>query len=200
MSRPAHHLHPGAQLRAGTVEHYEDPWLYDHEYRRRRADVNFYRALAAAHGRHVLELGCGSGRVLEPLCRDGARVVGLDASQPMLRRCAERLARLRPAARARAHLARGDFRRFALARRFPLVICPFNAMMHLYTRDDFARFLACVRAHLAPSGIFAFDVLNPDLRWLTRDPTRRWSRTRFKDPRTGRAYHYTTNYVYDVVM
>jgi SAM-dependent methyltransferase len=186
-----------ARLHAATVEHYADPHLYDHEYHRRRADVNYYRAVAAQKGRDLLELGCGSGRLLVPLVRDGARAVGLDYSQPMLRRCGERLARLRPERRARAHLVRGDFRRFALGRKFPLVLCPFNAMMHLYTRADVAAFLACVRAHLAPGGTFAFDVLNPDLTWLTRDPEKRWARTRFKDPRTGKSYFYTTNHTYD---
>ncbi len=186
-----------AQLHAATVEHYVDPDLYDHEYKRRRADVNYYRRLALEHGGDVLELGCGSGRLFVPLIRDGARAVGLDYSQPMLRRCAERLARLRPAVRERALVVRGDFRRFTLGRRFPLVVCPFNAMMHLYTHEELGAFLGCVRAHLAPSGVFAFDVLNPDLKWLTRDPDRRWARTRFKDPSTGRAYFYTTNQTYD---
>ena len=72
-------------------------------------------------------------------------------------------------------------------------------MMHLYTRDDLERFFACVRAHLAPGGHFAFDVLNPDLGWLTRDPARRWARTRFKDPSSGRLFHYSTNHTYDEV-
>jgi SAM-dependent methyltransferase len=185
-----------AQLHAATVEHYQDAALYDHEYRRRRADVNYYRALARGAS-EVLELGCGSGRLLVPLVRDGVRAVGLDYSQPMLRRCAERLARLKPAARSRALLVRGDFRGFALGRRFPLVVCPFNAMMHLYSRADQRAFLAAVRAHLAPRGLFAFDVLNPDLRWLTRDPDRRWARTRFRDPQTGKGYYYSTNHTYD---
>lgn len=193
-------------LESATSEHYEDPVLYDHEYRRRRVDVNYYRALAAgrvapipfAYQRHeVLELGCGTGRLLVPLLRDGVRTVGVDRSQPMLRRCAERIAALPPAARARGTLLRADFRRFRLGRRFPLVVAPFNALMHLYTRTDVEAFLACVRDHLAPGGVFAFDVMNPDLEWLTRDPTRRWARTRFKDPRTGRTWFYSTNHGYD---
>src|SRR5947207_6182848 len=102
-----------ALLRA-TFEHYQDPALYDHEYRRRRADVNFYRRTVAEHGKDALELGCGTGRVLVPLVRDGARVVGVDAAQPMLRAAAARLSRLSPAARARVHLVRADFRRYAL--------------------------------------------------------------------------------------
>ncbi len=187
-----------ARLRTATAEHYVDPDLYDYEYRRRRADVNWYRALARRLGaREVLELGCGSGRLLVPLVRDGRRVVGVDLAQPMLRRCAERLARLTPAARARATLLRGDFRALPVGRRFPLVVCPFNAMMHLYDARDCARFFAGVRRVLTDGGTFAFDVLNPDLQWLTRDPERRWAKTRFTHPRTGRACYYTTNHTYD---
>jgi SAM-dependent methyltransferase len=194
MTRYSRHEH--ALLR-GSTEHYLDARLYDHEYQRRRVDVNFYRRQAREGGREILELGCGTGRVLVPLVRDGHRVVGLDRSQNMLRRCAERVTRLPASVRERALLVRADFRRFALGRRWPLILCPFNAMMHLYNREDVYRFLECVRDHLAPGGRFCFDVLNPDLRWLTRDPHRRWSRTRFKDPVSGRSYYYSTNHTYD---
>jgi len=56
-----------------------------------------------------------------------------------------------------------------------------------------------VRAHLAPGGAFAFDVQIPDMIWLTRDPEKRWARTRYTDPRTKRAMIYSTNHDYDPV-
>jgi hypothetical protein len=118
----------------------------------------------------------------------------------MLDRCRARVERLGGDASARVELVRGDFRALALGRRFPLVICPFNAFMHLYTRQDVERFLAVVQAHLAPRGLFAFDVLNPDLAWLSRDPTRRWSRTRFRHPRTGKITYYSTSLTYDAAL
>src|SRR5262249_36769682 len=76
----------------------------------------------------------------------------------------------------------------------------FNAFMHLYTRGDVERFLAVVRAHLHPDGLFAFDVLNPDLAWLSRDPSKRWARTRFRHPRTGRLTYYSTSVSYDAAL
>jgi SAM-dependent methyltransferase len=195
-----------AALAAGTLEHYEDASLYDHEYKRRREDVRWYRSLAtrelgkpSARGT-ILELGCGSGRTLLPLVRDGWRVTGVDAAPAMLERCRQRLARLGKEAATRATLVRADFRELALGERFPLVICPFNAFMHLYTREDVERFLAVVHAHLAPGGLFAFDVLNPDLAWLSRDPNRRWARTRFRHPRTGRMSYYSTSLTYDAAL
>jgi SAM-dependent methyltransferase len=196
-----------AAVAAGTREHYEDAALYDHEYRRRRADVAFYRRLVRdelaatrrqrARGPDVIELGCGTGRLLLPLARDGWSVVGVDASRPMLARLDERLAKAPAAARARVRTVEADFRALRLGVRAPVVISPFNAMMHLYDRSDVERFLDGVRRHLAPGGLFAFDVMNPDLRWLSRDPNRRWSRTRFRHPRTGRPMIYSTSLTYD---
>src|SRR4051794_14663506 len=94
-------------LAAGTREHYEDAALYDHEYKRRRDDVRWYRRLATAElgepGKRstqrsknvpaILELGCGSGRTLLPLARDGWRIVGVDAAPKMLARCRDRVER-----------------------------------------------------------------------------------------------------------
>jgi len=201
MARSLHGAPPFA-LAIGSSEHYLDAALYDFEYRRRRADVNFYRGLARQHlrrGDPALELGCGSGRLTIPLARDGHLVLGLDLSAPMLARAQARAASLGRAARNRVAFARADFRSFAVAPRFRLIACPFNAFQHLYTAADVQRFLGCVRAALAPGGLFVFDVLNPDLRWLSRDPTRRWARTRFRHPETGRRYEYSTNQTYDPI-
>ncbi len=189
-------------LERGSREHYDDPDLYDFEYRRRRRDVSFYRAVArellGPSGR-VLELACGSGRMTTALVRDGHEVVGIDLSEAMLRRARARIERLGRRARRRALLVRADMRRFALAARFPLVVMAFNSFEHLYTRVEVAACLERVRAHLAPGGQFVFDVQNPNLRWLVRDPTRRWARPLFRHPRTGERLAYSTNHDYDPV-
>ncbi len=191
---------PDFDLDAATSEHYADAVLYDHEYRRRRADVNFYRGLARElRTDDVLEMACGSGRVTIPLARDGRNVVGFDLSQAMVARAHARATRIGKASRARIVLFRADMRRFELTRKFPLIISAFNSLEHLYTRTDLAACLDCVKAHLAPGGRFAFDVQNPDLKWLTRDPRKRWARTRFRDPGTGVRLEYTTSHLYDPV-
>ncbi len=186
----------------GCREHYDDAALYDHEYRRRRQDVLFYRQLArrtlGGPGR-ILELACGSGRVTTALLRDGHQVVGLDLSPAMLERAAARVAHLGRAARERATLIQGDIRDFDLGERFPLVVMAFNSFEHLYTRVEVAACLERVRAHLEEGGRFAFDVQNPNLSWLTRDPERRWARTVFRHPTSGKRIAYSTNHVYDPV-
>lgn len=191
-----------AAVDLGAREHYADAALYDFEYRRRRADVRWYRDLARrvlGGPGTVLELGCGSGRVTVPLARDGHHVVALDQSEPMLAALDARRARLPAAVRDRIEPVRGDLRDFALRRRFPLVIAAFNVLEHLYTRVELAACLRAVRRHLAPGGVFAFDVQLPDPGWLARDPGRRWARTRFTHPSTGTRWWYSTSHDYDPV-
>ena len=105
----------------------------------------------------------------------------------------------RSGAAGRSALVCADMRSFALGARFPLVIMAFNAFEHLYTRVEVRECLDRVRAHLEPGGRLMFDVQNPDLRWLSRDPNKRWARTRFTHPRTGQRMIYSTNHEYDPV-
>jgi SAM-dependent methyltransferase len=185
---------------AGSREHYADAALYDYEYRRRRADVTFYRELARRRGAdRILELGAGTGRVTVPLARDGRQVVAVDRSEAMLARLRDRITRLPASVAARITPVAGDLRSFSVGGRFPLVIAAFNVLEHLYTRTEVAGCLQQVAAHLAPGGAFAFDVQLPDLLWLARDPSKRWARTRFTDPTTGRTMYYSTNHDYDPV-
>lgn len=186
---------------AGSREHYEDAALYDYEYRRRRADLAFYRELAQrlAPDGPVLDLGAGSGRVTLPLLRAGHPVVAVDQSAPMLARLAARAEALAPAVRQRLTIAQADLRSFAVRRRFPLVVAAFNVVEHLYTHADVGAFLRRVAAHLTPTGVLAFDVELPDVGWLARDPRRRWGRTRFTHPVTGEKLVYSSNHDYDPV-
>ncbi len=189
---------PGDDVDRGAREHYADAALYDYEYRRRRADVTFYRELAKRRGaKRVLELGAGSGRLTVPLARDGIAVTALDQSRPMLERL--RGKKLPPSVARRITTVEGDLCTFELGEKFPLAIAAFNVLEHLYTRGEFHACLRRVAAHLAPGGAFAFDVQLPDLEWLIRDPEKRWAKTRFTDPTTRRAMFYSTNHVYDPV-
>ncbi len=189
-------------LKLGQDQHYLDADLYEHEYKRRRDDVNYYVAMASGEvspGGEILDLCCGSGRVTRALLRAGFHVQGIDASAPMLERARLGVSRLPKRFRDNANFVQGDMREFDLGRTFPLILCTFNSFEHLYTRDDIARALACIKRHLAPEGVFAFDVQMPDLSWLLKDPDKRWARTKFRHPITKQRLVYSTNHVYDPV-
>lgn len=185
---------------AGSREHYADAALYDYEYRRRRVDVLFYRELARRRGaERILELGAGTGRVTVPLARDGRQVVAVDRSPDMVARLRDRLGRLPAPVAGRITPVIGDLRGFSVGERFPLAIAAFNVLEHLYTRVEVAACLQRIAAHLEPGGVLAFDVQLPDLAWLIRDAGRRWARTRFTDPSSGRVMYYSTNHDYDPI-
>jgi SAM-dependent methyltransferase len=159
--------------------------------------VQFYVALAQRLGGPLLEYGIGNGRIALPIARHGAAVFGVDRSRPMLEDLRRRIAAEPPEVRARIQFRRGDMRTLRLHRRFPLVICPFNAAMHLYARVDVERFLASVKAHLLPGGLFVVDLAVPSLVDLLRRPDRAYPAPRFRHPTTGDVVSYRERYDYD---
>jgi SAM-dependent methyltransferase len=170
--RPGVPEHREILEQAGAVEHFTDPDRYDRAYERRRQDVALYVQLAVESGQRVLEIGCGTGRVLLPMSRAGVAVTGIDRSAEMLAALRARVRQEEREVRRRISLRRADMRTFRLGQRFGLVLCPFNTVLHLYDRPDAERFLARVRAHLAPGGAFVFDAYVPRPRDLGRDPGR----------------------------
>ena len=121
-------------------------------------DADFYRSLAREGAGPVLELGCGTGRVLLQIAEDGFPCTGLDASRHMLDalRAKSRFPNLR--------LVHAPMQRFDLGQdRFTLIYAAFRVFQHLYTVEDQLECLACVRRHLAPDGRLAFDVFAPRL-------------------------------------
>src|SRR5688500_8881701 len=101
--------------------------LYDHVTAyRERADVGFFVDEAARSGGPVLEVGCGTGRVLIPTARAGVEIVGLDLSDHMLERCRANLSSESEEVRSRVTLVKGDMRSFRLGREFRLVTIPFR--------------------------------------------------------------------------
>jgi SAM-dependent methyltransferase len=168
---------------------FDDPILYDWEYRRRRHDVAFYRMLADERGGPILDAGCGTGRLLVPLVRDGHRVLGIDRSPAMLARAAWRLSRAGRDARGRATLARADLGALpGRPGRFALVIAAFHTVQHCESDAALLAFLRGARQALIPGGWLAFDTFAPSSRFLERRAPS--GITRFKHPRTGQSTAY----------
>ena len=58
-----------------------------------RADLEFYLEFCRSADGKILELGCGTGRILIPAAAAGCQIDGLDASEYMLAKCRENLQR-----------------------------------------------------------------------------------------------------------
>jgi len=133
---------------------------------RNRQDVGFFVETARAAGSPVLELACGTGRVLLPIARAGIRITGLDLSPSMLAVCRGRLELEPPEIQAGVHLAEGDMRNFDFSRRFTLILIPFRSFQHLLTVEEQLACLRCCHRHLVERGRLTLDLFNPCLPYL----------------------------------
>lgn len=131
---------------------------------RERQDVNFFVEMAQRSGGPVLELGCGTGRVLIPTAKSGTEIVGLDGSPRMLAACRDKLMSESEEVRAKVtDLVQGDMRSFELGRKFRLVTIPFRPFQHLLTVEDQLSCLESIRKHLVAGGKLILDIFNPSL-------------------------------------
>ena len=176
---------------------------YDEYFSGVPGDVEFYLGVAASAGKGgVLELGCGTGRILLPLAASGVPVVGLERSAEMLQLARRKLKTAEAEFHQRVELVQGDMRQFSLGKRFPLIIAPYRTFQHLLNPVDQSGALACIRDHLEPGGLFVFNVFDP----LQDLAGRAWSDDgelrkdlEFEDPKTGELVEVWYRRDYDLV-
>lgn len=125
-------------------------------------DGAVHTVLGLADGRAICELGVGTGRLAIPLARSGLRVVGIDASQPML----DILGSKSPPHSLRAVL--GDMSLVAdalealgIPTEFGVVLCAFNTFLNLTTADAQQRCLQQVASILGDGGRLVIENIVP---------------------------------------
>src|SRR5215813_3010642 len=104
-----------------------DAAFYDYYSLGVEGDVQFYIEEAGKAGSPILEIGCGTGRILLPVAESGVQIVGLDRAPAMLALLQRKLAQYTPETRSRVELVAGDMRNFSLGRRFTLITIPYRA-------------------------------------------------------------------------
>jgi SAM-dependent methyltransferase len=135
---------------------------------RSAVDLPFYLDLAKQSGGPVLEIACGTGRILLEIARTGIAIEGVDNSPAMLRMLKASLEREAPDVRNRVSIHQGDMRSFRLKKKYPLAIIPFRPMQHMHTVEDQVAALKRAAAHLRDNGRLAFDVFYPKFELLTQ--------------------------------
>ncbi|MFZ1769359.1 MAG: class I SAM-dependent methyltransferase [Caldilinea sp.] len=136
--------------------------FYDDDYRNYDDDIEAIAMLAEECGEPVLELGCGTGRVLLPLAAAGHRVTGVDISPALLARAAAKLNQQGLA--SGVQLVEADLRTFDLPQKeFAFAFCTSNTLMHFVTAAEQLVVLRNAARHLRPGGRLLVDLFNPDL-------------------------------------
>ena len=122
-------------------------------------DIPFYMALAQKYcgpGGRILDIGCGTGRILLHLLHNGYQADGLDISAQML---SLTKAKLR-AANLETALYQGDMRALdslGLTAKYNLVIIPYCSMIYMLEDSDRLAVFRGVYNLLERDGILAFD-------------------------------------------
>ncbi len=160
---------------------YVDPVLYDIVYSWYDADLAFYVELAKRSAGPVLEVACGTGRILLPTRAAGVDIDGIDLEPAMI----ERLRAKAAAANLSVDVAVADMRDFTRPRRYALITIPFRAFMHLKTTEDQLRALRCIRDHLEPGGALVMNQFYPSPRFMAEHDGKRTCDREFQHPDDG---------------
>jgi SAM-dependent methyltransferase len=117
----------------------------------------------------VLELGCGTGRVLLPLADHCGYIHGVDISEGMIAICKRKLAD-EAYAGDRAMVEVADICELNLKSKFDLIIAPFRVFQSLETDQQASAALHTIKTHLAPGGTCILNVFRP---WVDETALRR---------------------------
>lgn len=143
--------------------------------------LDFYVALAREANGPVLDIACGTGRILLPCLQAGVDIEGLDLFEPMLKTLRAKAASLSLSPR----LHHADMSDFSLSRRYRLIMIPFNAIIHNMTQEAQIRCLQLCREQLLPGGELAFDNFFPSLEIVGAPQNTRVLEGEFPHPQTG---------------
>ena len=145
----------------------EKAFLYDSYLKGIEGDKEFYvqEALKSGGG-PVLEIGCGTGRILLPIKEAGVDIMGLDNSGDMLNILKSRKGG------DKIRLIEGDMRIFSLGEKFSLILIPYNAFLYNLTIKDQIQTLRNIRKHLLPHGRLIINIFDPaqNLSWIDGVP------------------------------
>jgi len=134
-----------------------DPVTYHAHHLLRSEDMAYWRGTALDNGGPVLELGCGTGRVLLRLLKDSLKADGLDNDPDMLQFINRSIP---PKLLSQVNVFEADMRDFRLPKHYSLIIIPCNTLS-TFDQADRSRIFRSAQQHLTSDGLFIFSIPNP---------------------------------------
>jgi ubiquinone/menaquinone biosynthesis C-methylase UbiE len=143
---------------------YAEYYDFDHPF---TDDIPFYLKYAKETGGPILELACGTGRIILPLAKENYIIYGIDLSENMLA-----VARKKLKEQELEHnvtLIDTSMIDFDLDEKaFALAFIAARSFMHLYSQEDQISCLESIFRHLRPGGLLIIDIYSPNLELLTQ--------------------------------
>jgi ubiquinone/menaquinone biosynthesis C-methylase UbiE len=162
---------------------------YDLIYADRDDDLEMWLNLTADVEDEILEIGCGTGRILLPLLQNGHRVTGVDVSNLALKAAQTKI----DAGEFddTATLYQADMRNLDLPQKnFAFAFIPINTFMHCLTIADQQATLNAIYNHLQPGGTLVVDLYHPNPHLLLEADGRLVLENEIVDDLTGRSVQW----------
>ena len=157
---------------------------YDAEHTDKTDDLQMYSQLVAEYGGPVLDIGCGTGRVMVHLAQEGIEVHGIDSEEAMLERARLKLDMF-PHLREKLHFYRGDVLTFELDESFKLVLLSYNSLMHFHEQETQIDLLRRLRQWIDDDGLLIIDLPNAGETFASQDTDNLTLENTFVDTETG---------------
>ena len=139
--------------------HYTGFWVdwYDALAGGGSPDIELYRNLLKKSEQPVLELACGTGRMLIQFLRDGMDIDGVDLAPAMLDQCRVKLDK----AGLSTNLYNQSITELTLPGKYKTIFITGSSFQHLPTASLAMKALKGIHDHLEPGGKFLIDIFIP---------------------------------------
>ena len=103
------------------------PQTYDDQFWWKKDDIEFWKLIFSDNNLKILELGSGTGRLAQPIIKEGLNYTGLEISSKYVSYANLKFPFLNP-------FVQGDMRNFNLNQKFDVIFIGFNSFLHLLSK------------------------------------------------------------------
>lgn len=133
--------------------------FYD-TYVRYNFDIDIYCKLAGLYGSNILELGCGSGRIMIPLLKKDLNIIGIDNSEDMISLLYQKAAGIQK----KPTIILSDIMEYTGNESFDIVILAEGTLCLFHTTQEKIKVFMNAYQSLRKGGIFVFNYLDVNIK------------------------------------
>ena len=137
------------------------PQTYDDQFWWKKDDIEFWKLIFSNNSLKILELASGTGRLAQPLIRQGLNYTGLELSSKYVAYANLKFKFFNP-------FIQGDMRNFTLDQKFDIIFIGFNSFLHLLSRKDVIKCFDSIKLHMHSYSKLYIDIFMPQPSFLYR--------------------------------